>query len=169
VKNVKLHTRDLALAAVFAALYAVGVLALPGISFEIVQVRVADALIPLSMVFGWPVALGVTIGCAIANLASPLMIPLAEITLGSVANLVASLLAWRIGKWRKLSRNMSVLLGCFAATLAVTIIVGTYLAVLTGLWVWWLTIGAGSLISILILGYILVQIMSRIQPNQSAT
>jgi uncharacterized membrane protein len=171
VKHVKLHSRDLALTAVFAALYAVGVLALASISFEFVQVRVADALIPLSMLFGWPVALGVTIGCAIANFASPLQIPLAEITLGSAANLVASVLAWRIGKWKAIRRSMSQLLGCLAAALAVTIIVGTYLAVLTGieLWVWWLAIGAGSLISICILGYILVQIMRRIQPSLSAT
>lgn len=160
----KLHSKDLALTAIFAALYAVGVLALPGISFEIVQVRVADALIPLSMVFGWPVALGVTIGCAIANLASPLLIPMAEITLGSAANLIASLLAWRIGKSKAVRQSVSQLLGCLAATLAVTIIVGTYIAMLTGmeLWVGWLFIGAGSLISICIVGYTLVQIMRRI-------
>jgi uncharacterized membrane protein len=170
---VKLHSRDLALTAVFAALYAVGVLVFASISFELVQVRVADALIPMSMLFGWPVALGVTIGCAIANFASPLQIPLVEITLGSLANLVASMLAWRISKWQAMPKSMSQLLGCLAATLAVTIIVGTYLALFVGLgvalWVWWLTIGVGSLISIGILGYILVQIMSRIQPISDAT
>ncbi len=163
----KLHSRDLALAAVFAALYAVGVLAFAGISFEIVQVRVADALIPLSMLFGWPVALGVTIGCAIANFASavPSALILVDVTLGSVANLIASLLAWRVGKSKAMPKRMSQLLGCFAAALVVTLIVGTYLAVLTGLWVWWLGIAIGSLISICILGFILVQIMSRIQPK----
>jgi uncharacterized membrane protein len=168
---VKLHSRDLALTAVFAALYAVGVLALPSISYRIVQVRVADALIPLSIVFGWPVALGVAIGCAIANFASPLQIPLADITLGSAANLIASLLAWRIGKWKAMPKSISQLLGCSAATLAVTIIVGTYLALLAGmeLWVGWIFIGAGSVVSICVLGFLLVQIMSRIQPNKSAT
>jgi len=168
---VKLHSRDLALTAIFAALYAVGVLALPGISYEIVQVRVADALIPLSIVFGWPIALGVTIGCAIANLASPLQIPLAEITLGSTANLIASLLAWRIGKSKAVRQSVSQLFGCLAATLAVTLIVGTYLAVLTGmeLWVGWLFIGAGSVISICVLGFLLVQIMRRIWPSPSVT
>lgn len=169
----KLHSRDLALTAVFAAMYAAGVLALPGTSFGLFQVRVADALIPLSMVFGWPVAVGVTIGCAIANLASPLQIPLAEITLGSAANLVASLLAWRIGNWKAARKSVSQLLGCLVATLAVTFIVGTYLALFVGLemalWVWWLTIGVGSLISICIFGYILVQIMSRIKPISDAT
>jgi uncharacterized membrane protein len=173
VKNVKLHSRDLALTAVFAALYAVGVLAFASISFQIVQVRVADALIPLSIVFGWPAALGVTIGCAIANFASAVpgaLVPV-DVTLGSVANLVASLLAWRIGKSKAMPKNMSQLIGCLAAALAVTFIVGTYLAVLYGMepWVWWIGIGAGSLISIFILGYILVQIISRIHPVSDAT
>jgi len=170
---VKLHTRDLALTAVFAALYAVGVLVLAGISFLIMQVRVADALIPLSMVFGWPAALGVTIGCAIANFASGMSsaLVLVDVTLGSIANLVASLLAWRIGKSKVMPKSISQLIGCLAAALAVTFIVGTYLAVLYGmeLWVWWIGIGAGSLISIFILGYILVQITSRIHPFSDAT
>jgi uncharacterized membrane protein len=168
---VKLHTRGLALTAIFAALYAVGVLALASVSFQIVQVRVADALIPLSMVLGWPVALGVTIGCAIANFASAVpgaLVPV-DVTLGSIANLVASLLAWKIGKSKAMPKSMSQLLGCFAAALVVTLIVGTYLAVLTGLWVWWIGIGVGSLISIFILGFILVQIISRIQPISDAT
>ena len=169
--NVKLHSRDLALAAVFAALYAVLVLALAGISFQLVQVRVADALIPLSMLFGWPVALGVTVGGAIANLASPMPSALTDITFGSIANLIASLLAWRIGRWKTMTKSASEFLGCLAATLVVTIIVGTYLAVLTEmeLWVWWLGIGVGSLVSISILGYALVQIMRRIQTSPRAT
>jgi uncharacterized membrane protein len=125
------------------------------------------------MLFGWPVALGVTIGCAIANFASPLQIPLAEVTLGSAANLVASVLAWRIGKSRAMPKSISQLLGCLAATLAVTFIVGTYLALFVGmgmaLWVWWLFIGAGSVVSICILGFVLVQIMDRIRPVSDAT
>lgn len=169
----KLRSRDLALTAVFAALYAVGVLAFANISFQIVQVRLADALIPMSILFGWPAALGVTIGCAIANFASAVPGPLVpiDVTLGSVANLVASLLAWKIGKSKAMPKSMSQLVGCLAAALVITFIVGTYLAVLYGMepWVGWLSVGGGSLISICILGYILVQIMSRIQPISNAT
>jgi uncharacterized membrane protein len=170
---VKLHSRDLALAAIFAALYAVGVLALANISFQIVQVRVADALIPMSIIFGWPVALGVTIGCAIANFASAVPGPLVpvDVTLGSVANLVASLLAWKIGKSKAMPKSMSQLVGCFAAALVITFIVGTYLAVLYGMepWVGWLSVGGGSVISICVLGFLLVQIMRRIWTSPSAT
>ncbi len=167
----KLRSRDLALTAVFAAIYAVFVIAFAGVSFQLVQVRVADALIPLSILFGWPVALGVTIGCAIANFTSPMPSALIDITFGSIANLIASLLAWRIGGWKVIPKNASEFLGCLSATLVVTFIVGTYLAVLTEmeLWVWWLSIGIGSLVSINIFGYALVQIMKRIQTNSYST
>jgi uncharacterized membrane protein len=162
---------DLALSAVFAALYAVLVLALAGISFQIVQVRVADALIPLSIVFGWPVVVGVTLGAAIANVATPLPSVLTDVTLGSIANLVASLLAWKIGSLRTINKTISGFLGCTAATVAVTFIVGTYLAVLTqmDLWIWWAGIGAGSIISINILGYVLVQVLNRASIKPRAT
>ena len=167
----KLRSRDLALTAVFAALYAVLVLTLAGISFQLVQVRVADALIPLSILFGWPVALGVAVGGAIANFASPMPSVLTDVTFGSIANLIASLLAWRIGGWKTMVKSASAFIGCLAATAVVTIIVGTYLAILTEmeLWVWWLGIGAGSLISINILGYTLIQVMRKVQTKPSAT
>ncbi len=154
----------MALTAVFTALYAVLVLALAGVSFQIVQVRVADALIPLSMVFGWPVIVGVTLGGAVANVGSPMPSVLIDVTLGSLANLVASLLAWRIGSWKLTGRVAREFVGCVASTVAVTFIVGTYLAILTEmeLWIWWLGVGVGSIISIIFVGYPLVQIMKRI-------
>jgi len=49
--------------------------------------------------------------------------------------------------------------------LVVTFVVGTYLAVITGmeLWIWWLGIGFGSLISMCGIGYPLIEISKRIQ------
>ena len=170
----KFGSRDIALTSVFAALYAILVLALAGISFQIVQVRIADALIPLSIVFGWPAILGVTIGCAVANIASPMPSIITDVTMGSLTNFIAAVVAWRISllKTKRVVRaRTSELLGCLAATVLTTFIVGTYLAVLTGmeLWVWWLGIGIGSIISITILGYGLVQILKRLTAKPSAT
>jgi uncharacterized membrane protein len=171
---VKFDSRDIALTTVFAALYAVLVLALAGISFQIVQVRIADALIPLSIVFGWPAILGVTIGCAVANIASPMPSVITDVTLGSLTNFIAAVVAWRISllKTKRVMRgHTSELLGCLTATVLTTFIVGTYLAVLTGmeLWVWWLGIGIGSIISITVLGYALVQILKRLTAKPSTT
>jgi uncharacterized membrane protein len=229
-----LNVKDLALTTIFAALYAVLVVALAGISFQLVQVRLADALIPLSIVFGWPAVIGVTVGCVISNVVSPMPSVLVDITLGAAANFLASLLAWRVGVWKRRSASdvgvsfvaitvlvslilfawtiqnaafylgpwfsngelmlfngvfsslffaayltivvwvglyfrikgaLSHFVGCLAAALVVTFIVGSYLAVITQMdfWVWWLGIGAGSLIAICGIGYSLLEILKRIE------
>jgi uncharacterized membrane protein len=147
------------LTAVFAALYAIFVFMFAGVSFGVFQIRVADALIPLSIVLGWPVVCGVTIGCAIANIVTPLPSIITDMTLGSMANFVASLLAWKISLWK--SGRIGDILACLAATLIVTFIVGTYLAVITATdyWLWWTGVGVGSVVSIGILGFVLVSIL----------
>jgi len=166
-----MRVRDVALASVFAPLYAVLVLALAVISFQLVQVRVADALIPLSIIFGWPVIFGVTVGCVVANVVSPMPSIIADITFGSIANFLASVLAWKVGNLKVGSRAVNEFLGCLAATASVTFIVGTYLAVLMQmeLWVWWLGIGVGSLISINIIGYTLVQALKKVVAKTPTT
>jgi len=160
-----LKTRSIALASLFAALYAVLVVVLAPISFQLVQVRVADALIPLSITFGCPVAVGVTVGCVVSNVVSPMPSIIADITFGSIANLIASLLAWKIGGLKRYNSRVNELLGCLAATVAITFIVGTYLAVMTQmeLWLWWLGVGIGSVISINVIGYTLVQVIKRLE------
>jgi uncharacterized membrane protein len=164
-----MQPRNLALMSIFAALYAVLVVALAGISFQLVQVRVADALIPVSMVFGWPAVAGVAVGAAIANVVSPSPSVFVDVVFGSLANLVASFLAWRISRLRFSSEIIGELLGCISAILAVTSIVGTYLAILFQMevWVWWLGIGAGSVISIGLIGFPLVQIVKRVSKPKS--
>ena len=132
------------------------------ISFELTQVRVADALIPLSILFGWPAVVGVSAGCAISNVLSPMPSVIADITFGSLANFVASFLAWRIAASRRNAVGRE-LLGCIVATVTVTFVVGTYLAVLTQMevWLWWIGVGIGSTISICGIGFPLVQALKR--------
>lgn len=166
-----MQSRNLALASIFAALYAVLVVALAVISFQLVQVRIADALIPLSMVFGWPAVAGVAIGAAVANVVSPSPSVVVDVVFGSVANLVASFLAWKISRLKFSNEIVRELLGCVSAILAVTLIVGTYLAILfqTEVWIWWLGIGTGSVISMGLIGFPLVQIMKRIGQKPTST
>jgi uncharacterized membrane protein len=143
-------------------MYSVLVYVLSEISFGLVQVRVADCLIPLSMLFGWPVIVGAAAGCLVGNLVSPMPSIITDMTFGALANLVASFLAWKIG-CRKSMKTANVFFGCVAATVVITFVVGTYLALLTEmeLWVWWLGVGVGSMISINILGYTLVQTIKK--------
>jgi len=161
-EKLKFDSRDAALTAVFAALYAVLVLVLSSLSFGLAQVRIADALIPLSVIFGWPAVTGVTLGCLIGNVVSPMPSIVTDMSLGALANFVASVLAWKIAV-QKRDSMISDFLGCTIATIVITFIVGTYLAILTEmeLLIWWLGIFTGSLISINLVGYLILQFMKK--------
>jgi len=121
----RLNTKKLAIATVFAALYAVGVIYWP-LSFAVLQVRVADLMLPLSMIFGFPAALGLSLGCLVSNSVSG-GLGIIDIVGGATANLVACTLAWYIG--RKGSRAQRFL-GSVAETVVVGLIVGGYLSLL---------------------------------------
>ena len=82
----KFTIRDLTLAAVLAAVYAVLTVALPIPQYGSIQVRLAEAMTVLPFFF--PAATpGLFIGCVIANLFSPY--PL-DVVCGSAATLLAS-------------------------------------------------------------------------------
>lgn len=81
----KFTTRELSLAAILAALYAVLTLTMPVPQFHGVQLRVGEALTVLPFLF--PAATpGLFVGCIIANLFSPF--PL-DVVCGSLATLLA--------------------------------------------------------------------------------
>ena len=148
-----MKTKGIAVVAIISSLYAIGVISLAPISFLLFQVRVADALIPLSIVFGMPVVMGVTIGNIIANIYGGL--GYVDIIGGSIANFLAAYIGWKIG-------SKSFVGSHFIATviqnLIVSSIVGFYLAMLfdVPLEIGFLGILLGSIISMNILGYILV-------------
>ena len=148
---------ELTLAAVFAALYAVGVVVLGPISFQVFQVRVADALLPLCMLFGWPAILGLTLGTIVANLFGGLG-PI-DIVGGGLANLIAGYVAWRIS----LNKGKPWLfLGVVSQVIIVTAMVGTYLSYLFGMPVEVGLLGVllGSIVAIGILGSLLLLALS---------
>lgn len=140
------------LTAVFAAVYAVGVVALSQISFLPFQVRVADALLPLAMVFGWPAVIGLTVGAFVANVFGGLG-PI-DMFGGAVANFLATFLAWRVARNR--ARGWG-LVGVIVEIIVVSLFVGSYLSYLfaISLLAGWAEVGLGSVIAIGILGSIL--------------
>ncbi|MDQ1279085.1 MAG: hypothetical protein QG670_345 [Thermoproteota archaeon] len=148
-----MKTKDIALASVISALYTVGVIFLAPISFQLVQVRVADALIPLSIVFGWPVVLGVTLGAVVANIYGGF--GLIDIVGGSIANLIAAYAGWKISSRRF---KGSSFVATVVQNLIVSSIVGSYLAVIfdVHLEIGMLNLLLGSIVSMNILGYALV-------------
>jgi uncharacterized membrane protein len=146
------------LTAVFAALYSVGVVFLAPISFQAFQVRVADALLPLAMLFGWPAVLGLSLGAFVANVFGGLG-PVDMIG-GALANFIATLVAWRLVRTRG-DRWMPVGIGF--EIVVVTLVVGTYLSYLLAipLTLSWLGIFLGSLAAIGVLGSIVLFTLSR--------
>ena len=84
----KFTTRDLSLAAIIAAVYAVLTLILPIPPFTGIQVRLSEALTVLPFLFP-AAAPGLVIGCFIANLFSPY--PL-DLVVGTAATLIACIL-----------------------------------------------------------------------------
>jgi uncharacterized membrane protein len=143
---------NIALTAVFAAIYALGVVFLAPISFQIFQVRVADALLPLAMLFGWPAVLGLSLGAFVANIFGGLG-PIDMIG-GSVANFIATFVAWRIATSR--GRRWA-LVGVGMEIIIVTLVVGSYLSYLLAmpLEISWLGVCLGSVTAIGVLGSIL--------------
>ena len=151
-------TLSVSLSAISAALYAVGVVALAPISFQVFQVRVADALLPLAILFGWPAVLGFSVGAFVANFFGGLGV--VDIVGGSVANFLATYTAWKIGRRRS---KGSWLVAVAMEILVVTVIVGSYLSYLfqMPLEIGLLGILLGSFVAIGLLGYALLLMLSR--------
>jgi len=159
----RIDTRDLSLTVFFAGLYAVLVIVLAPISFGPVQLRVADVLIPLAALFGWPVVIGVTFGCFVGN-AYYWLGPI-DVFVGPIANFIAATAILQLRKHG--------LLACIVGALPIGIIVGGYLwlffpppEILAFLPVWAamiVSITISSFIAIAVIGYVLLTALS--SPN----
>jgi uncharacterized membrane protein len=160
--NKRLSSRDVALAAVLAALYSAYVFYFAVTSFGPLQIRIVDALLPLSVLFGFPAIVGVTIGGFIGNLlGSPYGI--VDYVGGPVANFIAATLAWAVTR-RKFKGAWLAAIALEIA--AVTLIVGSYLIVLASppgvpLWVGWAEFFASETIAIGVVGYPLLKAVDR--------
>jgi uncharacterized membrane protein len=112
-----MNTKDYTMVAVIAALYAALVIVLAPVSFGPIQLRVADCLIALSAVLGWPAVMGVGLGAFIGNTYYGLGV--IDIVFGAIANLVAGAIILKL--------KDRLLVGLLAGSLAVGVIVGGYL------------------------------------------
>jgi uncharacterized membrane protein len=156
------NSRSVALTAMLAALYAAYVFYFSVTSFQVVQVRVVDALLPLSVLFGPPAIAGLTLGVFVGNLLGSPFGPI-DIVGGTLANLVAASLGWIVGKRRF---RGSWLLAIALEIASVTLIVGSYLVILTSspnvpLWIGWVEFLVSEVVAIGILGYPLLKAVDR--------
>jgi uncharacterized membrane protein len=162
--------KSISLAAVFASLYAVLLVFLAPMSFGPVQLRVADCLLPLAALFGWPVIWGATVGCLVGNAAGGIMafgaIEPMDVVFGSSANFLATLAIFVLRRRR--------LLGCICGSVIIGLVVGGYLWIIIpppdilGLvlqpWAAMIiSITISSMVAVAVIGYILLSALS--QPN----
>jgi len=167
VGDEKLDARDVSLFAVFTSLYVVInilqalLVGNPSI-YGPIQLRVADCLIALSALFGWPMVAGVTLGGFLTN-AYYFLGPV-DVAFGPIANLIAAILVMTLRKRR--------LLACIAGGIPIGVIVGGYLWLffeppdIIGLSmpVWAamiVSITLSSWVAIAVIGYGLLTILSR--------
>jgi uncharacterized membrane protein len=165
-ERVKFDSRDIALTAVFSALYVIiNVLQMVSIGnptiYGPVQLRVADLLIALAAMLGLPVVAGVTVGCFLTN--AYYFIGVQDVVFGPIANLIAASTIFLLRKHR--------FAACIAGALPIGIIVGGYLwlfflppGLLNGLPAWaamMASITISSLIAIAGFGYLLLSVLSR--------
>ena len=155
-----MDTRETTLAAVIAALYAALVIVLAPISFGPIQLRVADCLIPLAALLGWPAILGVSLGAFIGNAYFMSFTGVIDVVFGALANLVAATIIFRLRE--------RLVVACLAGSVAIGAIVGGYLWIYfpppdilgLNLPVWLgmiISVALSSVVAVSIIGYILVQ------------
>lgn len=167
----KFDSKDVALTAVFAALYAVLVVVQGLSAAATIQLRFADCLIPLSAIFGWPVTFGVTLGCIVGNAATSAALPngIYDVFLGPIANLIAASSIYVLRNRR--------LMGCIIGAIIVGVFVGSYIWMIFGAasnvfgveipatWPIWatsmLSITVSSLVAIAVIGYTLLTALSK--------
>jgi uncharacterized membrane protein len=167
----KIDSRDVALIVVVGALYSVLVIVQGYSAAATIQLRIADCLIPLSALLGWPAILGLTIGCSVGNTftSAALSNGVYDVAFGPLANLTAGTVIYLLRRRR--------LPGCLAGSVVIGLIVGSYAWMIFGApsdifglelpmsWPVWaisiVFITASSLVAVAVIGYVLLSILSR--------
>ena len=155
----KFTTKDLALAAVVAAAYAVLTMLLPGPSYGYAQLRVAEALTVLPFFFP-ATAPGLLVGCLVANLLSPYGI--VDVVCGTAATGLAAFLTMKApNRW----------LAPLPPVLCNAVIVGAEIAWFEGGFTaaFWpafafnaFTVGLGELLACYVLGSLLLTALPKV-------
>jgi uncharacterized membrane protein len=123
-EKVRVDSKDITLTAVFAALYPViNILQMSLVGnptvYGPIQLRVADCLIALTVLYGWPVVGGVTFGCLVTN--AYYFLGAQDVIFGPIANLIAATVVLLLRKQR--------FLACVAGALPIGLVVGAYLSI----------------------------------------
>jgi uncharacterized membrane protein len=145
-----------ATAAVYAAMYVVLVVAFQPLSYGQVNLRVANVVIGLVPLIGWPAILGQTIGVLIAN--SPGLDPLSPLDLVNV--IPSFFFSWVI--WKLRFRSVFLGLTLYSIGLGITVSLVLNYAVNLPLEVGIPYVMVGIFLATAVLGYILYKAVGRL-------
>ena len=167
VRNVEQTSSSRALAALYATL----VIVQGQSAAATIQLRIADCLIPLCALFGWPAIVGVTAGALAGNMFTslPMSNGVYDVVFGPFANLLVGIIIFLFRKRR--------LIGCVLASVEIGLVVGSYVWMIFGApsnifnvgipvnWPFWtasvVSITVSSLVAIAVIGYALLSVLSR--------
>jgi len=146
---------QISFAGVLAAVYTVGTVLLGSFGYSWIQVRISEALTPLPYLFGLPAVIGLTLGCIVANLFSPVGLP--DLVFGPLLTFIAASLSWKLNFRKRL-------VACLYPVIVNAFGVSAYIAGFYGVQyeVSVLTVGVGELIAAILLGYPLLRAVERV-------
>ncbi len=126
--HLKIRTKDLALIALYAALYAALVVALGGFSYGPIQVRIADSMVAAIPLLGLAGVLGHTLGVFVANIFSTAgLIDL----LNTIPSFVMSFVVYYV--YKRTKNDYTIIGTCIAYSAVLGITVGWMLSFLYAL------------------------------------
>ena len=129
-----------------SAIYTVLTLFLGEFGYSWVQVRISEALTPLPFLIGFTAVAGLTMGCIIANLFSPVGLP--DMVFGPLLTFFAAILSWKFNLDQKFVACIyPVLVNAFGVSAYVSSFYGVpYLMSVA-------TIAVGEFIAAVLVGY----------------
>lgn len=153
------NAKKIMIIAIFATLYTiiVGVFAI--FSFNPLQARLADALLPLSMIFGIPSVLGFGLGALVSNFLFG-GLGIIDIIGGAAANIIACSTAYYFARRKGIIFRF---IGTILETIIISVIVGFYLSILffNSLLISTIGVMIGSIISIILIGFPLLEMIRK--------
>ena len=152
----KIKTKDLALIAIYAALYAALVIVLGGFSYGPIQVRIADSMVAAVPLLGLPGVLGHTLGVFIGNIPSSLgPIDL----LNTIPSFVMSFVVYYV--YQKTQNDYAIIGTCIAYSLVLGTTVGLMLSPITHIPLFFSIayVAAGNLVATVLIGWPLFKLL----------
>lgn len=137
---------EVSITALIAPIYSILTVVLGELGYSWIQIRVSEALTPLPFLMGFPAVAGLTLGCLIANLFSPVGLP--DIIFGPMLTLCAAFLSWKANFGRKiLACIYPIVVNAFGVSLYVSAFYNVPYAMSLA------TIAIGEFIAALLIGY----------------